>query len=57
MEGILSRIELLKSMESYERIQLSDGMKEVKYTAGQTVIHQVIFKREVRTKSAIRFTL
>ncbi|KAM3143004.1 cAMP-dependent protein kinase type I-alpha regulatory subunit [Paramecium bursaria] len=40
MEHILGKIELLQSMDAYERIQLSDGMKEVKFHAGEVIINQ-----------------
>lgn len=41
MEKIFSKIELLQDIKAYERFQLTDVMREVKYKAGETVIVQV----------------
>ncbi|CAK87116.1 unnamed protein product (macronuclear) [Paramecium tetraurelia] len=38
MEEILSKIELLQSMDNYERVQLCDVLKEEKHKAGETII-------------------
>jgi cAMP-dependent protein kinase regulator len=39
-ESILNKIELLKSMDAYERVSMGDGAKELKVKAGDMVIKQ-----------------
>lgn len=41
MEEILNKIELLQSMDNYERVQLCDVLKEEKHIAGDTIITEV----------------
>lgn len=44
-EETLKKVELLDSMDPYERIHLADGLKDVKYVAGEYIIKQV--KRKI----------
>ena len=39
-EEILSKVDILKGMDSYDRIQLADGLKSVNFVAGELVIRQ-----------------
>ncbi|CAD8043328.1 unnamed protein product [Paramecium primaurelia] len=40
MEQILNKIELLKSLEPYEKLEFCNVLKEVKYIRGDKIIHQ-----------------
>lgn len=37
-EAFLKKIQLLETMEDYERSQIAEGFQDVKYTAGQFII-------------------
>lgn len=39
-EEILNKVELLKDMDTYERNQISDVLKEIRVKEGETVIRQ-----------------
>ncbi|KRX03064.1 Cyclic nucleotide-binding protein [Pseudocohnilembus persalinus] len=39
-EAILSKVELLNDMDSYEKTQLCDGIKEIKIKQGETIIKE-----------------
>lgn len=40
-EEFLKKVPLLDTMDPYERLQLADGLKPVKFKKGETVIRQV----------------
>jgi len=50
-EETLKHVELLDSMDPYERIHLADGIRDVKYQPGEYIIREVIFLKQ---KSKIR---
>jgi cAMP-dependent protein kinase regulator len=39
-EEVLSKIEILKGMDNYDRVQLADGIKEASFKENETVIRQ-----------------
>ena len=51
-EETLKHVELLDSMDPYERIHLADGIRDVKYQAGEYVIREVILllKQKIKMK-------
>lgn len=43
-ENLLANIELLSTMDSYERIKIGDCLKIINYKAGETVVKEVTLK-------------
>lgn len=39
-EKFLKEVEILKDMDLYERAKLSDGLREARFSTGQTIITQ-----------------
>ena len=42
-ENLLANIELLSTVDSYERIKIGDCLRTIKFKAGETVVQEVFF--------------